>query len=405
MSNKRRTPPGKAATPKGGAEPDRKQRKETWLRARQLDREIPWLVHRHNHRLTRDAQWTLCDGVRELRGHLKGGRKAADWKRLVQQVKDLDKLGETHLASVRKSARRQYFESIAAALLVALFIRAFLFEAYRIPSGSMIPTLEVGDYLFVSKFVYGLSIPFTNTRFWDFRDPDHGEVVIFGHPRPGPEQGTILIKRVMAVGGDRIRMEDNVFYVNGEPLGSPRVMARQAPCRLSPGETCNWISLDGDSPPDLATAEPRSGCPCTFMEESKSGRTWVTQRPWPSALCGCRDESRQGEIVNFGTWPGPDTAYRSPGQPLPGATDFPTRGFMRLWPDDQSVAKYIHYTENGRTEMEVPDGHVFVMGDNRDNSDDGRYWGVVPLNNIKGKALFIWWASKDFLGRVFHFVH
>ncbi len=410
MAKKRRTggrpnKPQKARTPPDKQKPQsprarKKARKELLARARRINKEIPRLVYKYRAVMPGEKQWQLCDLTRELRAHLATG--AIEYSRLGTQVEALDEAATQILKHRRKSPKRQYFESIAAALLVALFIRAFLFEAYRIPSGSMIPTLKVGDYLFVSKFVYGVSIPFTNIRFLSFREPTRGEVVIFGHPKRGEENGTILIKRVMAIGGDRVRMKQNVWYVNGEPLGSTQVIARQAACKLSPNETCKWVDLNQDGPPDLLDARLQRGCPCTYLEESTGAYTWITQHPWPNAVCECSDEHGARSLFNFGDWPGP--AVPSP-HVLPNAADFPRRDFLRLWPSSSGGEKYLSVADDGAIEMTVPERHVFVMGDNRDNSDDGRFWGVVPVENIKGKALFIWWAADDFFGRVFRFVH
>jgi len=406
VAKKRRTggrpSQGSKSALKSNAAPTRKERKELIGRARRISKEIPRLVYKYRAVLTADAQWDLCDRTRALRKALKA--KDFTHQSLQREVDDLDAVANRHFVGHRKSPRRLYVESIAAALLVALFIRAFLFEAYRIPSGSMIPTLKVGDYLFVSKFVYGVSIPFTNVRLLSFREPTRGEVVIFGHPKPGPEQGTILIKRVMAIAGDRVCMKQNIWYVTGVPLGNARVLARKAPCQLSPQETCGWVDLNSDAPLDLQSVTAKPGCPCTYMEESTGNFTWVTQHPWPNAICGCSEEGSRGrDLFNIGDWPGPTVPFQH--RILPGAVDFMHRDFLKLWPDRSSGPDYMSMADDGALEMTVPDGHVFVMGDNRDNSDDGRFWGVVPVENIKGKALFIWWAADDFFGRVFRFVH
>jgi signal peptidase I len=122
---------------------------------------------------------------------------------------------DKHLSFARKSAAREYTESIGGAILVALLLRAFVFEPFHIPSGSMIPTLLVGDFIFVNKMSYGLRIPFTDPgkvhKLWE-RPPARGDVVVFINPQR-PEQD--YVKRVIGLPGDHIEVHDNVLFVNG----------------------------------------------------------------------------------------------------------------------------------------------------------------------------------------------
>lgn len=113
----------------------------------------------------------------------------------------------------RKKKFLETVESIGIALLIALAIRAFLLEPFKIPSPSMVPTLLVGDQIFVNKFVYGLRIPFTKKRLWEGRDPERGEVVIFLYPK---DESLDYIKRVMGLPGDRVRVDGEDVYVNEE---------------------------------------------------------------------------------------------------------------------------------------------------------------------------------------------
>jgi signal peptidase I len=133
----------------------------------------------------------------------------------VQARHALDATLDKHLVFARKGAVREYTESIGGAILVALLLRAFVFEPFHIPSGSMIPTLLVGDFIFVNKMSYGLRIPFTDPgrvhKLWE-RPPKRGDVVVFINPQ---HPDVDYVKRVVGLPGDRIDIRENVLYVNG----------------------------------------------------------------------------------------------------------------------------------------------------------------------------------------------
>lgn len=152
----------------------------------------------------------------------------------------------------KKGAVREYAEALATAVLVALFIRAFVIEAFKIPSGSMIPTLSVGDHIFVNKFAYGLRIPLTKHRFLTFGAPSRGDVVVFIYP---VDEGKDFIKRVVGLPGDRIRLEGEDVWVNGErlkrlalevapyPADRRRLLVRDGHLRTIPS-TPGWRDFD-----------------------------------------------------------------------------------------------------------------------------------------------------------------
>jgi len=150
----------------------------------------------------------------------------------------------------RKSKTREYAEAIVIAILLALFIRAFVVQAFKIPSGSMIPTLNIGDHILVSKFLYGLRIPFTDNHFFTLRHPRRGDIVVFSFPaNKEKEECTSLpkniisrlegtwnnknllylfkddcrdfIKRIVGTGGDEVQIKDKTVYVNGVALPEP----------------------------------------------------------------------------------------------------------------------------------------------------------------------------------------
>lgn len=190
-----------------------------------------------------------------------------------------------------------YARSFFPVLLIVLVVRSFIIEPFQIPSGSMRPTLEIGDFILVNKFAYGLRLPVVNTRFIEVDDPERGDVMVFRFP---DEPSVNFIKRVVGLPGDRIRYEGKQLYVNGDPVA--KQMIEEGP--------------DG-SPEQLLLAES--------LGESEH------------------------------------TIYNNPRDPGPQ---------MR--------------------EVEVPEGHYFMMGDNRDHSNDSRYWGFVPEENIVGRAFAVW---------------
>jgi signal peptidase I len=239
---------------------------------------------------------------------------AGDVERLRQANITLDETMDDHLAFARKSTWREYAESIGVAIAVALLLRAFVVEAFQIPSGSMIPTLEVGDHIFVSKFSYGLSIPFTDTKILQYAQPKRGDVIVFKFPQ---DHTTDYIKRVVGLPGDTVEVRQGQLYVNGNEIHRQRLPQR-----------CHYNDA-GDNDPQDASQDDRGDC-----EE------------WNETL-----GSKVHSTILY---------------PSHSAVDHP-----------RSV---------------VPQGAVFVMGDNRDNSYDSRRWGTVDMNLIKGRALVIWWS-------------
>jgi signal peptidase I len=190
---------------------------------------------------------------------------------------------------------------------IALLLRAFVVEAFQIPSGSMIPTLEVGDHIFVAKFSYGLGIPFTDKKIFEYASPDRGDVIVFKFPQ---DHSTDYIKRVVGLPGDKVEVRQNELFINDRPV--PR--EHQGVYRYSDGG-----QMEGDERE------------CDL---------------WVETLDGKRHQEIQEmgrQPTNFGPFP-------------------------------------------------VPEGNVFVMGDNRDNSSDSRVWGTVKHDLIKGRALIVWWS-------------
>lgn len=195
----------------------------------------------------------------------------------------------------------EYAHSFFPILFIVLLLRSFLVEPFRIPSGSMMPTLLVGDFILVNKFIYGIRLPVLHTKIVDVSEPERGDIVVFRYPN---DPSVDYIKRVVGLPGDRIAYYNKRLYINGKP---------------------------------------------------------VPLKPL-------------GRYVGVGQ-----------NQRYHGALVF-----------EETLGKVKHQIMiiEGRPSVEgeftVPAGHYFVMGDNRDNSNDSRYWGPVPEENLVGKAFFIW---------------
>jgi len=201
-------------------------------------------------------------------------------------------------------------------ILVVFLLRSFLFEPFKIPSGSMIPTLLVNDLILVNKFHYGLRLPVINTKVWGNHEPERGDVMVFRYP---PKPSLDYIKRVVGVPGDEVAYLNKKLTINGKPV--PKTPLPDF--------------FDGDS---MRYAKQ--------FEETLGGRKHRL----------LNDDDRPAFIQ--------------------GADDFQFKQNCR-------------YSSEGVV-CKVPQGHYFMMGDNRDNSLDSRYWGFVPEKNIVGKAFFVW---------------
>ncbi len=201
-------------------------------------------------------------------------------------------------------------------ILVVFVLRSFLFEPFKIPSGSMIPTLLIGDLILVNKFTYGIRLPVVNTKITEGNAPQRGDVMVFRYP---PQPSVDYIKRVVGVPGDEVAYLNKRLTINGKEVPT--------------------------------TAQP------DFFDES-------TMRYFKQF------EEVLGEK--------PHRVLNNPDAPafVQGAANFPYRDNCR-------------YSVEGVV-CKVPQGHYFMMGDNRDNSLDSRYWGFVPDQNIVGKAFFVW---------------
>ena len=331
-------------------------------------------LRRHGHRVP--------DGIKREIGSLADGLdkalEAGDSSAIRERLVVLDEMVDEHLSFARKSTAREYTESIGIAVMIALFLRAFVVEAFKIPSGSMIPTMEIGDHIFVNKFIYGLRIPFTTTRFFEWRQPERGEVIVFINPcQPDKD----FIKRIVATEGDTVEVRCDILYVNGTAV----------PVRQSGADGCDYWDMDQKGRWDKAT--------CSSYVEMQSGVEYTTihseERPLRDQERNDRLKGRYTTLTGHHDFPGEraNDCSDSEEAPDPRSPEQRRRSQGRVEPSVPENQRYQGPCAPQRRYV-VPEGHVFVMGDNRENSSDSRAWGPVPLENIKGKALFIWWSSK-----------
>ncbi|CAJ0698355.1 signal peptidase I [Ralstonia holmesii] len=215
----------------------------------------------------------------------------------------------------------EYTASFFPVIAAVFLLRSFVIEPFKIPSGSMIPTLQIGDFILVNKYTYGIRLPIVNKKIVELNQPQRGDVMVFRYPK---DESMDYIKRVIGVPGDVVKYDNKRLTVNGQP-------ATYAP---------QSDYLDGER--------------LTYSKQYQETFGNVTHN-----------------ILNDADRP----AYVS------GPDDFPFR-------------ENCTYNQTGFT-CKVPAGHYFMMGDNRDNSADSRYWGFVPDKNIVGKAFFIWMNLGD----------
>ena len=197
------------------------------LEARHLLKEARRILKRKGDQIPGAVAATVRSAVQAVAD----ATEAGDVERMRKANVALDEVMDDHLSFARKSTLREYAESIGVAIAVALLLRAFVVEAFQIPSGSMIPTLEVGDHIFVSKFSYGLSIPFTDLKVLKYSQPQRGDVIVFKFPN---DHSTDYIKRVVGLPGDTVETRQNQLYVNGHEIRRER---ERRPCRYNESAT------------------------------------------------------------------------------------------------------------------------------------------------------------------------
>ena len=225
----------------------------------------------------------------------------------------------------------EYAKSFFPVILVVFTLRSFLVEPFKIPSGSMMPTLLIGDFILVNKYTYGIRLPVINKKVVELNSPERGDVMVFRYPS---DPSLDYIKRVVGVPGDVVEYRNKQLSINGQPVPSTNT------------GTYNYVG---------------------------NGLNYITAMVYNERLNGVGH-----------------TMMTEPGKPAvfpPQVVDFPYR-------------ENCSYNAEGEGFVcKVPAGHYFMMGDNRDASNDSRYWGFVPDRNIVGKAFYVWMNFDDF-GRI-----
>jgi signal peptidase I len=223
-----------------------------------------------------------------------------------------------------------YARSFFPVALVVLVLRAFIFEPFRIPSDSMMPTLLDGDFIIVNKYAYGLRLPVLNRKVVPVGEPQRGDVVVFRYPR---DPSVNYIKRLVGLPGDHVEVRNDRITINGKPVPFQIIAPYNDGCYIN-----------------MQLAEEHLGA---HVHQSMLCPVRLDPTPVPPAGCNRRE----------------------------------SRGYY-CGGEEQTAAELAD--ESPPFSTEVPPGNYFMMGDNRDNSEDGRVWGFVPEDNLVGKATRIW---------------
>ena len=286
-------------------------------RHRDIERELP-----------KEARDELTTSLEELKSAM--AAEPFDPVRFTSAREKAEKDIDTHLGRFRKGELREYVESISVAVAVALLLRAFAVEAFKIPSPSMVPTLQVGDHIFVNKSAYGPEIPWVGKRLFESLPPKYGDVVVFRYPE-NPSQD--YIKRVVALPGDKLEALDGRPIINGW---------RPPECKVGTYSYAWGEGAMSRHEGDLVVEYLGENAYLVFYDRALG----ADARTRPS--CERDVDCEPGLACRSGTCGDLQGPFGVQGE------------------------------------------EVWVMGDNRNNSADSRSWGGVPYANLKGRALFVW---------------
>ncbi len=231
-------------------------------------------------------------------------------------------------------------------LAVVLIVRSFLLEPFNIPSSSMVPTLYTGDFIAVNKYAYGVRLPLTYNKVIDTGSPEHGDVMVFRYPQ-NPK--IYYIKRVIGLPGDNVSYNNGQLSINDVPI------ATEATGFTADAELTARLYLEG-----------QQVGPNAYLTKEQA-----LKRSQEEEFYAQYFEETQGEHKHLVRY-------------LPGANSSQAGPFL------QQQAPEVITSKGTQWRITVPEGQYFVMGDNRDSSADGRFWGFVPDENLAGKAVYIW---------------